>query len=201
MEETTYKIWYWRFEEDAGMYDYGRRLKEYVRYGNAVNAAKKMFADTDYKWLVSQTCPWETFSELCKKVAKDLPNRMDCENCFHYEACCSADTEEYMLDGEFPEECEHFIDKKYVQINEPLMTVDSFLAWVRAGHKQITQRLVYEECLKSDDVVLDENGKPLVQKREKDIKIPEINIPPLKINMDVDISKEMKMLNIEEEDR
>ena len=201
MKQTTYKIWYWRIDKDLGVIDQGCRTKEYVRYGNAVNAAKKIFRDTDYRWTVSQSCPWK-LPELCTAVfsAKDLPKSADCKNCFHYEACLDADTEEYMLHGEFPEECKHFIDKKYVHIDEAFMFIDKFISY--ANEALLTKRELIDainQSLHVDDIVIDEDGNALLQQRERDFKLPKVGIPPLKINMNIDISKELKMLGLDKE--
>lgn len=51
--KKPYKIWY---ETESGVGSF--KVRDYVRAGNAINAAKKMFAGMTTKWMVSQENPW-----------------------------------------------------------------------------------------------------------------------------------------------
>ena len=63
--KKPYKIWY---ETKSGVGSF--KVRDYIRKGNAIKAAKKMFEGTSTKWLVSQDNPWNS-GEWKKEFGSD----------------------------------------------------------------------------------------------------------------------------------
>lgn len=54
-----WKIWFQCFDKDGKHYGSGVYHRSYVRRGNAIRVARKIFGDeARFKWLVSKTNPW-----------------------------------------------------------------------------------------------------------------------------------------------
>lgn len=67
-EERTWKIWYWKYDENKNVIERGFRVKEYKRRGYAERVANKLFAlDDPYCWLVSDTNPFIKKCDICGK--------------------------------------------------------------------------------------------------------------------------------------
>ena len=120
---------------------------------------------------------------------------MNCKECFHYKACLDVDREGNIYDGEFPETCDHFIESKYVEIDEVRKGLDSLFERVcqkaNKERKRI-QQAMYEEILKTDNTVVDEDGNSIEFDRDPSCRDQKISV--LNMNGPIDISKEIALL-------